>query len=167
MRVTDVNVLIVIETCFGNTARFAEAVSAGLTAQGATVTVTNAEQCRAELLEGVNLLLVGAPTHNRGLPDAASRRTTAAQGATPATTGVSEWLDGLGSFQGRAAAFDSVSGTSFWNGSAAKKILRRLRPITSNLAGSQSFVVSSTEGPAADGELERAQKWGASLFRPS
>lgn len=157
------NVLIVVETCFGNTARFAEAIAEGLGTQGAEVTVVRAADSRPEQLQGIDLLVVGSPTHNRGLPGPSSRRTAVAQGAAPAGTGVAEWLEQLSGYRGSSAAFDSVSGTSFWNGSAAKKIAKVLMKKSGNLFGTESFLVSATEGPAAEGELERAEKWGASL----
>ncbi|MBT0768733.1 flavodoxin family protein [Kineosporia sp. J2-2] len=157
------NVLIVTESCFGNTRRFADAVVGGLTSRGAVVTVTAASDATPEMMNGVDLLLVGAPTHNRGLPGPASRRTAAAQGARPDVTGVAEWLDGMDEWRGRAAAFCSVSGTGFINGSAARKIVKKLQRYTIDVVGTENFLVGAAEGPPADGELERAEKWGASL----
>nr|WP_269330346.1 flavodoxin domain-containing protein [Kineosporia babensis] len=157
--------MIVIETCFGNTAQVAEAVTNGLTSRGATVSVVKAHECRPEHVQGVDLLLVGAPTHNRGLPGPASRRLAVTQGANPPATGVAEWLEELPKYgyQGKAAAFDSVSGTTFWNGSAAKKIQKKLVRVIDDVAEPESFLVVAAEGPSAAGELERAEKWGASL----
>ncbi|GLY28822.1 hypothetical protein [Kineosporia sp. NBRC 101731] len=157
------NVLIVIESCFGNTQMFAEAVGNGLTGRGATVTVTPAAEAGPDALDGVDLLIVGAPTHSRGLPGPASRRSAVTQGANPVRTGVAEWLDAMPEYHGRAAAFDSVTGTSFLNGSAAKKIVKRLQRNLVPVAASDSFLVGAAAGPPVDGELERAEKFGASL----
>ncbi|GAA3636315.1 flavodoxin family protein [Kineosporia mesophila] len=157
------NVLIVIETCFGNTQRFGEAIGTGLTGRGATVTVTPAAEAGPGALDGVDLLIVGAPTHSRGLPGPATRRMAVTQGADPAPTGVAEWLDAMPEYHGRAAAFDSVTGTGFLNGSAAKKIVKRLQRNLVQVSASDSFLVGAAEGPPAAGELERAEKFGASL----
>ncbi|MDG4752606.1 flavodoxin domain-containing protein [Micromonospora sp. WMMD718] len=156
------NVLIVTESCFGNTSRVADAVAAGLRSTGAEVTV--AEAAAAPALDGVDLLLVGAPTHNMGLPGPASRRQAAMKGGSPAATGVTEWLDRLPTgFAGRAATFDTVTGTGFFSGSAAKGIQKRLRRQRVDVVARASFVVTATEGPLADGELDRARLWGAGL----
>lgn len=155
-------VLIVTESCFGNTARVADAVADGLRSTGAEVTV--AEAAAAPALDGVDLLLVGAPTHNMGLPGPASRRQAAAKGGHPAASGVAEWLDQLPTgFGGRAATFDTVTGTGFFSGSAAKGIQKRLRRHRVDVVARESFVVTATEGPLADGELDRARLWGAAL----
>ncbi|MEV2240435.1 flavodoxin domain-containing protein [Micromonospora sp. NPDC049891] len=155
-------VLIVTESCFGNTSRVADAVAAGLRSAGAEVTVV--EAAAEPALDGVDLLLVGAPTHNMGLPGPASRRQAATKGASPASTGVAEWLDRLPTgFGGRAATFDTVTGTGFFSGSAAKAIQKRLRRHGVAVVARQSFVVTSTEGPLADGELDRAELWAAGL----
>ncbi|MGA5301845.1 flavodoxin family protein [Nucisporomicrobium flavum] len=155
------NVLIVTESCFGNTARVARAVAAGLRSKGAEVTI--AEAAAAPALDGVDLLLVGAPTHNMGLPGPASRGQAATKGGNPPATGVAEWLDRLSGFGGRAATFDTVTGTGFFSGSAAKGIQKRLRRSRVDVVARESFVVKATEGPLADGELDRAELWGAAL----
>ncbi|MGW0432161.1 flavodoxin family protein [Micromonospora sp. NPDC003197] len=155
-------VLIVIESCFGNTSRVADAVAAGLRSKGADVTVV--EAAVAPPLDGVDLLLVGSPTHNMGLPGPASRKQAATKGGHPAATGVAEWLDTLpATLGGRAATFDTVTGTGFFSGSAAKGIQKRLRRHQVDVIARESFVVTATEGPLADGELDRAERWAAAL----
>ncbi len=156
------NVLVVVESCFGNTARVADAVAAGLRSRGATVTVV--EAAVAPVPGAVDLLLVGAPTHSMGLPGSATRRQAEAKGGHPPATGVAEWLAALPDRPGlRAATFDTVTGTGFFSGSAAKRIEKELRRRAVNVASRQSFLVTATEGPLADGELARAEKWGAAL----
>ncbi len=156
------DVRIVVESCFGNTVRVAEAVAAGLRSRGATVTVVDAATAPAP--DGVDLLLVGAPTHNMGLPGPASRRQAEAAGGRPPTTGVAEWLATLPPRQGgRAAAFTTVTGTGFFTGSAAKGIEKRLRRCAVEVVAREDFLVSGREGPPAEGELARAEQWGATL----
>lgn len=156
------NVLIITESYFGNTAKVADAVAVGLRSKGADVTV--AEAATAPALDGVDLLLVGSPTHNMGLPGPASRKQAATKGGHPAVTGVAEWLDTLpAKLGGRAATFDTVTGTGFFSGSAAKGVQKRLRRHQVDVVARESFLVTATEGPLADGELDRAERWGATL----
>lgn len=99
-----------------------------------------------------------------GLPSPASRRQAEAKGGRSPVTGVVEWLETLPPQQGRrAAAFDTVTGTGFFSGSAAKASAKRLRRRAADVVARESFLVSSTTGPLADGELTRAEQWGASL----
>ena len=75
-----------------------------------------------------------------------------------------EWLDALPrSLVDRAVAFDTVTGTGFFSGSAAKHIEKRLGRLGVTVITRSSFLVSATPGPLADGELARAEAWGASL----
>jgi len=155
------NVLIVIESCFGNTGRVADAIAAGVRSRGADVTVVDA--AAAPTTEGVDLLLVGAPTHNMGLPGPASRAQAAAKGARPVVAGVAEWLEALPGQPGRrVAAFDTVAGRGFFSGSAAKVIEKRMRR-QSIFTGRESFLVRGMAGPLADDELARAHEWGIAL----
>jgi flavorubredoxin len=156
------NVLVITESYFGNTARVAEAIAAGLRSHAADVTVAAAASEPA--LGPVDLLILGAPTHNMGLPAPASRRQAQEKGGRPSATGVAEWLDALPGDPGcRVAAFDTVTGKGFFSGSAAKAIEKRLRRRSVRVVARTSFLVTSTRGPLADGEVDRAEQWGASL----
>ncbi|GID93887.1 flavodoxin [Amorphoplanes digitatis] len=156
------NVLVVTETCFGNTARVADAIVAGLRSHGAVVTVADAASAPA--VDHVDLLLVGAPTHSMGLPGPGTRRQAEAKGGNPPAIGVAEWLNALpGKQTCRGAAFDTVTGRGFFSGSAAKGIEKRLRRHGVDVVARESFLVNAMEGPPADGELARAERWGASL----
>ena len=97
------NVLIVTESCFGNTRIVAEAIATGLRSGGAAVTaVTVVDAATAPSLDGVDLLLVGAPTHSMGLPSPATRGQAQAKGGRPPAAGVGEWLTSLPSRTARA-----------------------------------------------------------------
>ncbi len=102
-------------------------------------------------LDGLDLLVVGGPTH--------------AHGPSPELGG---WIKGLmanGVMGLPVAAFDTrFLMAKFLNGSAAHVITRRLRhlgavPITSP----ESFFVAAGEEPLADGENERAITWARQL----
>lgn len=65
--------VIVYESMFGSTRYVAEAIAEGL-ADCAEVSVVPVAHANAEVLDGVDLLVVGAPTHLHGLPRPSSRR---------------------------------------------------------------------------------------------
>lgn len=154
-------VLIVTESCFGNTAKVARAVHDGLVSCGATVTSVDAAQCPS--VHDVDLLVVGAPTHAMGLPKASTRRQAQAQGARPAAPGVAEWLATLPPQGGqRAAVFSTVTGGIF-SGSASKGIMKLLRQRSTDVVARTDFRVAGTPGPLAEGEADRARAWGESL----
>ncbi|MDM7855152.1 flavodoxin domain-containing protein [Cellulomonas alba] len=161
-------VLVVFESMYGSTQSVAEAIGAGLASAGQLVTV--AEVGRAgepRLREGVALLVVGGPTHNRGMSSARSRERARAEGratVSPAD-GVREWLDALGtSAVGvRAVAFDTAVASRF-AGSAAHRIGQRLRAAGARRAAApQSFVVAGRDAGLVAGELDRAWEWGRLL----
>jgi flavodoxin len=83
-------------------------------------------------------------------------------------TGIRDWFgrlprDGEGR---RAAAFDTRLGGRFAGG-AARGIAHHLRRLGYQvIAEPEGFLVEdSTEGPLREGELDRAQAWGADLVR--
>ena len=155
------NVLIVVASCFGNTAKVADAVAAGLRSRGAAVTVVDAASAPAPV--GFDLVCVGAPTHNLGLPTPRSRAAAVERGGRAPASGVAEWLDAQGNLPGiRVAAFDTVVRGAF-SGSAAKRIVQRLRRLRADVAGRESFVVAGSPVALADGELARARAWGVAL----
>lgn len=154
--------LIVVESCFGNTFRIAEAIADGLRSAGAEVTVT--EAAADPVVDGHDLVCVGAPTHNMGLPSDRSRAQASQRGATVPTTGVAEWLAADPRLAGvRTAAFDTALPSAF-SGSAAKQIARRLRAARASVEGRESFTVGGSPVDLAAGELDRARAWGATLI---
>ncbi len=112
----------------------------------------------------VALLLIGAPTHNMGLPGPSTRRIAATRGAPATGPGVAEWIDQVrlnGTPQ--ILAFDThVSGFS---GSAAKAIRRRLRTRRIDARVGTGFLVAGEPPTLRPGETERATAWGAQLAR--
>ena len=165
--------VVVYESVYGNTAAIAEAIASGLRAHADV-------DLRAVGDEPVvaDLLVVGAPTHAHGLPTKMSRKEIAAaveeaEGkGTPLdynpTSGMRAFLDGLPKVEaGRAAAcFDTrFDMARLLTGSAAKTMARKLRHLGYEIVVEpESFFVDDTEGPLEEGELERAQLWGAGLL---
>ena len=160
--------LIVTESLFGNTLAVAEAIAAGVgSVRGRNqVRVVHASQAPAMLPEGLELLVVGAPTHTLSLPNAGTRAHAvangAAGGATP--TGVREWIAAVVIPPGlRIATFDTSIPSRVGNGNAARAAAAVLRERGADTTIGPSFWVTGMEGPLADGELARATAWGEEL----
>jgi flavodoxin len=142
--------LVVYESRFGNTALIARAVADALREHGAAHLLP-VEEVAADDLGGLDLLVVGGPTHAHGI-----------------SSDVSDWLKGLPGEQLRdlpVAAFDTrYHMARLLAGSAARVIARRLRHLgASPIAEPESFYVTASEGPLADGENERAIAWARAL----
>jgi hypothetical protein len=117
---------------------------------------------------GVDLIVVGAPTHVHGVSSGRSRKAALDQGGRgPASgIGVRGWIEKLPeSGAPRAAVFDTRADLPvLLAGSAARRIARRLRKRGYRLAAEpESFFVQGTPGPLEAGELERAAAWGREL----
>ncbi|WP_334170533.1 flavodoxin family protein [Sinomonas sp.] len=138
--------VVVYESNFGNTRQIAEAISRGIGAESHAV---EAEKFNAGHLKPGSLLVVGSPINAwRPLPEVAG------------------WLSALapGSLAGiRAASFDTRV-KSVFHGDAAKKIAKGLEAAGAEQAAEPTwYYVEGKEGPLLDGELERAERWGAEL----
>lgn len=160
--------LIVYESMFGNTAKIAEAVAEGVR-EHMTVVLVPADQAPAEPPEGVDLLVVGGPTHALSMTRANSREDAVSQGAKDATTtGIREWIGRLrdGTHHEQVATFDTRLARTggkvrHFPGSAAKSAAKALRKHGYRLAAKpESFWVKDVPGPLFEGELERAREWG-------
>jgi flavodoxin len=158
--------LVIYDSLHGNTEKIAYAICDGL--RGGAGVSTGVELIRAgdvrpDQLTGINLLLVGAPTHgsqpsppvhdflNR-IPDGALRGVKVAAFDTRTDmdkqTGALRWM---------ARIFDRP-------GYAAPKIAARLeRKGGQVVVPPEGFIVLGTEGPLEDGELERARNWAGQL----
>jgi len=177
------DVVIVYESMFGNTHAVAEAVAAGIfdADPAAHVTVLPLREASAGDVAEAGLLVVGGPTHMRGMTSGLSRRKGleaqeqadkdrgAAFTHEPAAEGpgVRDWLESLPpAAPGQlAAAFDTRVDARFAGG-AARGIARRLRRRGYRLgAAPEGFIVTGTEGPLHEGEPARARDWGAALVR--
>jgi len=169
--------LVVFESMFGNTEVIARAIAEGLAGAdtaGATVQVVEVGAAPATVPLGVDLLVVGGPTHAHGMSKPESRADSARRAGDRLVSrgiGIREWLETLGGGPATVAtaAFDTrIKGPGLLWGSAAKGADKRLRGIGVRLvAGPESFLVEGPTGPLfdrlVDGELERARRWGEKL----
>ena len=158
--------LIIVESCFGNTRAIADSIAAGLIDGGVETRVVDVAEAPRALPADLDLLILGAPTHNRGLPTAATRAKAHAQaGADGASQGISQWMGNAeipASLS--AAAFDTVISKGWLSGSAAKAIAKALRRHQGRETTSvRSFVVTASKGPLAGGEETDARSWGRKL----
>ena len=157
---------IIVESYFGNTRAIAEAVSTGLIEGGVDAQIIDVSQAPSALPADLDLLVLGAPTHNRGLPTAASQAKAREQaGSGEASPGIGEWLEttAIPDFTD-AAAFDTVVSKGWLSGSAAKAIAKALQRHQGRRTSSvRSFVVTASKGPLAGGEETDAHNWGREL----
>ena len=151
---------VVYDSIFGNTEKIAQAIGAALGNQE-EVSVIRAGTLPPKLPAGLELLIVGSPT--RGFRQ---------------TNTVRDYVKNIpdGSLQGvRVAAFDTRIALEDINSSigrffvgrfgyAAKPIADGLKKKGGELAGPpEGFLVTDTEGPLKDGELQRAADWARLL----
>ncbi|GAB3285979.1 flavodoxin family protein [Sinomonas notoginsengisoli] len=138
--------VVVYASQYGNTRLIAEAIGRGLGPEARVVEAAGFSP--AQLAPG-SLLVVGSPI----------------VGWKP-LEGLGVWLDALGpgSLAGvRTAAFDTRV-KLFIHGDAAKKIERALETAGAERAAEPTwYYVKGSEGPLLDGEVERAEVWGAAL----
>jgi flavodoxin len=162
-----VTALVVYESMYGNTHALAEAIAEGL-GHAELAAVHDAPK-----IPGADLVVVGGPTHVHGMASArtrvaAVRAVRDAREIDPQVAidlGLREWLRQLPPGAGtRAAAFDTRLDKPAWvTGAASHGIAKRLRQSGYDVVATQSFLVTDSEGPLVDGELERARQWGRQL----
>jgi hypothetical protein len=160
--------LVVYESMFGNTQTIAQTIAEGLSSVG-TVDLVEVGAAPTSVPGDIDLLVVGAPTHAFGLSRPGTRKSAADQavdGIVSTGIGVREWLDALRTPHPAAAvaAFDTRVKVPLLPGSAARRVLKRLRGFGFTVVDRpQSFFVVGTPGPLRDGEVEHARLWGAHL----
>jgi hypothetical protein len=160
--------LVVFESMFGNTKTIATAVAEGVASLLPVDTVA-VDVAPSNLPADVGLIVVGAPTHAFGMSKRSTRESAAEQRSQTVTSmaiGLREWLASVEppAYTVAAAAFDTRINRPRVPGSAAHKAERRLRSLGFRSAASPTtFWVTGTAGPLADGELDRARRWGEML----
>ncbi len=143
--------LVVYDSVYGNTEEIAKAIGGAISGD---VKVLHAGEANLSELEGIDLLIAGAPTQG-------GRPTPAMQGflkkvSGPAIKGIS------------AAAFDTRISAKWVGifGYAAGKIAKNLKKKGGNLVlNPEPFYVKGTEGPLKEGELERAAGWAKEVVK--
>ena len=139
--------LVVYFSKFGNTRKVAEAIAERLQPEG-SVRLVSMDRLTVSDLDGVDLVVMGSPTHRMNLPEeirpvfeALPRRVL--RGAP-------------------VAAFDTSYKLSAWLArlTAAHKLARKLRRLGGKrVVPPETFHVVESEGPLYDGEIERAKAW--------
>ena len=145
--------LIVYFSKFGNTHLIAEAITETLFVAGAA-RLLSADQLTAADLEGIDLLVMGTPTHNMNLPKAV--RPVLASLPKRVLKGVP------------FAAFDTSYKMSWWlnHFTAGKRLSRVLRKLGGKqIVLPETFLVMKREGPLYEGELDRAYQWADTVRR--
>lgn len=154
------NILIVYDSIYGNTAKIAEAVADRLGRDNHVTTVAVQQAAKLDLSD-TDLLIVGSPT----------------RGFQP-TPNISEFIAALApaSTDLTAAVFDTRLDLETINppplrwvvevgGYAATRMASGLRNHGIVLRGDPgAFLVTGTEGPLKTGELERARDWAGDLL---
>ena len=154
-------ILLVVESCFGRTMDVATAIADGIRSRSGDVDLVPAADAPTAV-SGYDLVVVGAPTHNLGLPTDKSRAMAVQGGAQAVARGVREWLASASAGGVSAAAFDTRVPGPF-SGSAAKAITKAGRRSGLRFGPVKGFAVRGTPPVLADGALEEARAWGESL----
>ncbi|WP_152189970.1 flavodoxin domain-containing protein [Georgenia satyanarayanai] len=162
------DVVVVYETHFGQTREIAAHIADGARETGAAAVVVAVDHATREQVDGADLLVVGGPTHVRGMSRPWSRERLHAQELGThgeIAAGVREWLAGLpaASAGKHAAAFDTRLPSALAGG-AARGVAHGLREHGFSLvAAPEGFLVEEADGPLREGEPARARAWGAQL----
>jgi hypothetical protein len=164
---------VIYESMFGNTRAIAVAVAEGLADHD--VQVFRVSELQTHDLDGVELVVVGGPTHAWSMSRQSTREGAATQAADPqrgltlesgATDGraLREWLTDAAPHRVDAAAFDTrLDKPRMVTGAASRSIARELRRNGCRvLVGPESFLVTK-ESKLVAGELARARVWGAKI----
>jgi hypothetical protein len=172
-------VVIVYESMFGATRAVAEAIAEGLRSAASVgslnVTVVNVNQADATIVTGLDLLVVGAPTHVHGMSRPETRaeavkwaddpeRTLTLEPEAPGS-GVHEWLESLPESTGaRGTAFDTRADLPrVLSGAASNAIHEALGKLGyAEVVPAVSFLVTK-DGALESGEQDRARRWGGSI----
>jgi flavodoxin I len=137
--------LVVYDSMYGNTEKIAHAMVAALSGE---VVIKSASAVMAGDLEKVELFLIGSPTQ-------------AGRPLKPMLAFIDSFSET--SVKGlKTGVFDTRVKSSFAKlfGYAAEKITTSLtRKGAKILLKPEGFIVKSSKGPLADGELERAMQW--------
>ena len=157
--------LVVYESMWGNTEKVARAVARGL--EDAQVP-SRCSTCRGRCpddLAGIDLLVVGGPTHAFSMSRPSTREDAVDQGRAGRSREPRD--PRVAGRAARGATSRSRRSTPGWArcrhlpGSAAKKAAKEVRRHhLGRVVDTESFYVDDMAGPLLDGELDRAEAWG-------
>jgi hypothetical protein len=161
-----VRALVVYESMFGNTQEIARSIGEGLSSH-MDVDVVEVGDAPATV-DGIDLLVVGGPTHAFSMSKPATRLSAAEQATRPLVStsgGIREWLAALegGPKATATTTFDTRVDRPRLPGSAAQAAAKRLRRLGFGVAAQAMSFYVSKENRLIDGEIERARQWGAGL----
>lgn len=159
--------IVVYESHWGNTATIARAIAEGI---GSSARALPTDEASAATVAEADLIVAGAPVLGFSLPtDAMIKQIEVDAGKAPTPPDVAHpsmrsWLDGLPAGHGRSAVFET---RIWWSpGGATGTIGGELAKAGYEpVAKPRKFVVKGKFGPLREGEIERAQAWGAELAR--
>jgi hypothetical protein len=158
--------LVVYESMFGNTRQLAAAVADGM-ADGADVIIWDVADAPAEIPDGVEMVVVGGPTHAFSMSRHSTRVTAAQRGGADQDVprGVREWLEGLPAPKPGCtfAAFDTRVEMPLLPGAASHSATRIAKKAGFTVLEPMSFLVQGYKGPLVKGQLEHARDWGHGL----
>jgi flavodoxin len=183
---TSMDVAVVYESMFGMTHDVADAVAAGVAEArpDARVVCVRTGEAALDRIGTPDLLIVGGPTHLRGMASAMTRRMAVSieqkadrgegehqgHGLEPGIEGpgLRDWFHRLPKAgKGRsAAAFDTRGDYGPIVGGAARGIAHRLQRHGYHLvAEPEGFIIEGDAGQLRPGEADRARAWAAELTR--
>lgn len=157
---------------FGNTHEVAVAIAEGLARSGAAVEAVPVTEATRDRMAGLDLLVVGGPTHAWSMSRPSTRQGAVEQAARagrdldPAASGrgIREWLSATAPMSCAAAAFDTRRvGPALFTGRASRGIGAELREHGATLVvPPQSFLVTAHDR-LQEGQHELAVRWGERL----
>ena len=162
--------LVVYESLYGNTASIGEEIARSLGEQGLEAQAVPVTRVSPAETAGIDLLIVGGPTHAHGMTRTSTRKVGADDEKNTYTEptvepGLRDWLSELPRGSGKhAAAFDTrFDRSTVLTGSAARGIERRLNKHGyRSVVAPESFFVTN-ENRLEEGQTERAAAWGKTL----
>lgn len=144
--------LIIYYSKFGHTQMVAEAIARALQDTG-TVRLISADKLHCADLELADLVIMGSPTHRMNLPEMVD---------AVLHTMPKDVLKGK-----PVAAYDTSYKMNAFLArmTAARRLDRKMRKLGGKrVVPPETFHVVDREGPLYEGELERAQAWGAQIL---
>jgi flavodoxin len=139
---------VVYDSVSGNTRTVAQAIALSI---GGHVKAVRAQDADCNEAAGLDLLVIGSPTHGGRPTEAVARFVERVSRVLPPSA--------------RVAAFDTRLRAKLFRifGYAADRIAAGFVPGAVRLAGAEGFAVKAKLGPLAEGEVQRAADWGRQL----